>query len=190
MNNPSRPLLIIVTGPPATGKTGIARRIAHRFHLPMLNKDNIKERLFDTLGWKEDPEWSRQLNSISLNLLYHLCEVQLAAGRAHIVESNFKREIDTARFLTLALRYPFEPFQVQCVTQGEVLLERFKNRIGKRHPGHVDHLIFDYLTPTLLQGRQDSLDLNGTLVTIDTTDYARINYGSLFSRIEAKLKKQ
>jgi tRNA uridine 5-carbamoylmethylation protein Kti12 len=42
--------LVLVTGPPTSGKTTLARPLAHHLDLPLLGKDAIKEALFDTLG--------------------------------------------------------------------------------------------------------------------------------------------
>lgn len=44
------PVVIIVAGPPATGKTTLSRWLASELMLPLLNRDSIKEILFDTLG--------------------------------------------------------------------------------------------------------------------------------------------
>ncbi len=56
------PLLVVVTGPPAAGKTTIAREIARRLHLPLIAKDTIKEALFDGLG-TGDLAWSQRLGT-------------------------------------------------------------------------------------------------------------------------------
>jgi len=55
-----KPLLIIISGPPGTGKTTLGKRMANELHLPFVNKDSIKELLFDHLGW-HDRAWSRKL---------------------------------------------------------------------------------------------------------------------------------
>ncbi len=52
------PALIVVAGAPATGKTVIARRVAKALQLPLVCKDDLKELLFDDLGWS-DQAWSR-----------------------------------------------------------------------------------------------------------------------------------
>ncbi|MEI6044137.1 MAG: AAA family ATPase [Chloroflexota bacterium] len=183
------PILIIISGPPASGKTYLGQRIAHNLQLPFFNKDGIKELLFDNLGWS-DAVWSRKLNAASLDILYYFVAVQLAVGRTQIVESNFKPELDTARFLALQEQYPCEFVQIQCVTEGEVLLERFRQRakIG-RHPGHVDHEIESYLQPLLLRGRHGKLEIGGSLFEVDTTDFAKIDYAGLFQAISAIINR-
>lgn len=45
--------LIIITGLPGTGKTTLGRKLAEEFRLPFISKDDIKEFLFDNLGWKD-----------------------------------------------------------------------------------------------------------------------------------------
>src|SRR2546421_10477549 len=95
---PRTPLVVIVTGPPCTGKTTLGRRLARELALPFLGKDLIKESLFDTLG-VGDREWSKKLGRATVELLFVLMESELAAGRSFLVESNFSSELATPRFL-------------------------------------------------------------------------------------------
>lgn len=60
----SPPVLVIVLGAPGAGKTTLARRIAAEIGWPLLVRDDIKEILFDTLGWS-DRQWSRKLGGAS-----------------------------------------------------------------------------------------------------------------------------
>jgi predicted kinase len=45
-----QPHLIVIAGPPAAGKTTLARQIARALRLPVICKDTLKESLFDHLG--------------------------------------------------------------------------------------------------------------------------------------------
>jgi broad-specificity NMP kinase len=47
------PVLILITGAPCTGKTTIAQHLAGKFQLPVVHKDDIKERLFDRLDYSQ-----------------------------------------------------------------------------------------------------------------------------------------
>ena len=47
------PLVVVVTGPPAAGKTTVAREIARSLRLPLVAKDTIKEALFDAFDTLE-----------------------------------------------------------------------------------------------------------------------------------------
>ena len=134
-------ILIIISGPPGAGKTTLGEKIAEKFCLPFISKDGIKELLFDSLGIK-DREWSKNLGISSYGLLYYFLESLLRAGNSLIVESNFKPEYDSEKVLNLVKQYGFTSFQVQCKTNGDVLLERFKKRSesSERHSGHADHL--------------------------------------------------
>ena len=180
------PFVIIVSGPPGSGKTTLAEKIADTFHLPMFNKDGIKELLFDTLGWS-DREWSKRVGAATYAILYHVMERQLAAGASFIVESNFHAAQDTERFQALQEICRFTPFQVNCTADGDVLYERFKERAesGERHPGHDDAMSIDEFEEILRRGRHDPLDIGGDVYEVDMTDYAKIDYGALYAAIRA-----
>jgi predicted kinase len=182
------PLLVIVTGLPCTGKTTLALRLAGDFGLPFVNKDGLKERLFDRLGW-QDRAWSQRLGLASYDLLYYFLEGQLQAGRSCIVESNFKAQIDAPKFLALKDRYPFYPFQIFCRADGAVLLERFRlrSKSGIRHPGHVDHLNDAEFQRVFLAGDEAPLPLGGELLTVDTTDFDSIDYAGIAATLAATI---
>ena len=180
------PLLVIISGAPASGKTTLGKRLAADCRLPFVGKDDFKEVLFDTLG-TGDRDWSRRLGIATYHLLYHCVAMQLKVGRSLIVESNFRGEFAAARFLDLKTTYGFEPFQILCRTERDVLLERFKRRArsGERHPGHLDALLIEEFAAGQQDTEYDFLPLGGTTITVDTTDFANVNYPALVAAVSA-----
>ncbi len=66
--HPEIPALLLVTGPPAAGKTTIAAALAERLDLPLLAKDTLKEALAGPLGVIEQAG-SRRLGAAVFELL-------------------------------------------------------------------------------------------------------------------------
>jgi predicted kinase len=87
------PLVIIVTGPPASGKTTIGTQLARQLKLPFLSKDLFKETLFDVLGWS-DRAWSQRIGGAGMALLYRTAQALLESGVSMVLESNFYPEWD------------------------------------------------------------------------------------------------
>jgi predicted kinase len=185
------PPLVIVTGPPASGKTTLGRTLAMRLKMPFLYKDGIKETLFGTLGWS-DREWSRKLGVATYALLFHLLEMELAAGRSLVVESNFDAERAEPSFQALRERYDFHPVQVCCFAEGAVLLERLRLRAigGERHSGHVELASMAELEPILLRGRLDPLPLDGPIIKVDTTDFAQVDIEAIIQKVSQALSEE
>jgi predicted kinase len=178
------PLVLIVSGPPCTGKTTLARRLAASFALPVMTKDTIKESLFETLG-VQDRAWSKRLGGASMELLYVYVGSQLAAGRSCIVEGNFIAAYGTPAFRRLQERYTFLPIQVNCVADPAVLAARFRERSlsDERHPGHQDHLPRDPRIDAPIPGRFEPLDIGGHVIELDMSDFAQLDDDGLCARV-------
>jgi predicted kinase len=156
------PVLVVVTGPPAAGKTTVARELAARLRLALIAKDTIKDSLFDALG-TGDLDWSRRLGEATYLAMLSLAEESVALGGSLVLEANFVRgsEIET-RLAALPARF----VQVHCSAPLEVLLQRYGQR--DRHPGHVDTERIDALRAAVETGRHDPLDLPGETIRVET----------------------
>ena len=178
--------LIIITGPPGAGKTTLARSLSQALNLPLISKDDVKDILFDTLGWK-DRQWSMKLGEASFEILFHLLECQLKANKSAVVETAFIPQYHNERFLDLLGKYDFRPMHIVCTADYKVLYERFikRTKSNERHPGHVDHLMtYDQFVNLLSERKYASLDIEGSILEIDTTDFNTVDYEGLLTAIQ------
>ena len=175
------PVLVVVTGPPATGKTTIARAISAELRLPLVSKDDIKEALFDALG-TGDRDWSRALGVATTYVMFLWLAEELRAGRSVVTESNFDRSWADARFAELP---PHRPLQIHCSATAEVVLERYASR--ERHAGHLGSAVLPELEAALAEDRHAPLTLAGELIELDTTSFEHIDVDDLIARVRGRL---
>jgi predicted kinase len=188
-----KPLLILISGPPCSGKTMLGSWLAKELKIPLFHRDGLKEVLFDNLGWS-DLEWSQRLGGASYGLLYYAAAALLQAEHSVIIESNFDPQIDPRRLSALAERYPFLPLQIRCMAEGAVLFERFKQRVssGRRHPGHLDELNIPIYERIVRDGpgtRNNFLDIGGERIDVETTDFAALDYGHILGLVLAAIAR-
>lgn len=184
----SIPLVILVSGAPATGKTTLSRRLARDLNLVLVARDAFKETLFDTLGWST-VEWSQKLGNASFELMYLTMEKLLTAGVSQIVDCNFDPQYATERLIDFKRRYAFKPLQIICRTRNDVLLQRYAARIesGERHPGHVDRLRLGEFDPDANERRYVPMPLGGDDIVVDTTEFGDGQYEVLLAQIHDRI---
>lgn len=178
----TRPPLIIVNGPPASGKSTFGKDIAAGLGLPFLSKDDLKEEMFDSLG-KIERTISRSLGETSMRLMYTVAKQILDAGVGVVIEANFYRGIsegDLSRLIEIS-----DAVMVHCVASPEELKQRYAERAksGERHPVHDDAGKVDVLEKDLEKGIYDPLDLDIPLIRVDTSDGFDPDADEIISRL-------
>lgn len=133
-----RPVLLVVSGPPASGKTTLARLLAGRLAWPVLAKDSFKEALFDSLG-VGDADWSRRLSEAAFARQSQAADRILAQGVSLVVEGNF-RAAHRPALAALAARHGASLAQIACRASPATLAARRAARASSsvRHAGHLD----------------------------------------------------
>lgn len=180
--------IIIITGPPCTGKSTLADKLSKIYRLPCFSKDEIKEMLFDSLGWS-DREWSKKIGRSSYNILYYFAKKSLAVKKPFIMESNFKPGHHNVRIQKILNNPGFYPIQIFCYGDPDAILKKFMARAktGQRHPGHVEHLMREEIHRSLAEKIYKPFDVGGLLIKIKSADCGSLNDRVLFKKIEKKL---
>jgi predicted kinase len=182
--------LLIVNGLSGTGKSGIARRLAGDLGLPCIGNDQLKEVLFDTLGWS-DLEWSKKLGTTSSAVLWSVSRSMVEAGKSLVIEGAFHATEDGPRLR--GLREQFNPriAEIHCYASRDVLVRRVKERAesGDRHPGHGDQdeaALHAEVIPDLLTDPDPLLDAPDCYILLNTEgEMTDEEYGELLEKVRA-----
>ncbi|PLS75116.1 MAG: hypothetical protein CYG61_09290 [Actinobacteria bacterium] len=146
--------LVVVTGPPASGKSALAGPLADHLGFPLVAKDTVKEALFDALG-TGDAAWSARLSDAAYEVMFALAPTLPEV----VLEANFRPE-HAPRLLALVGPKALE---VHCLCPPEEQQRRWSAR--RRHPGHLDA---DHPTPPP-PAAPGPLGLGPDVLEVDTT---------------------
>ncbi len=123
--DPIHPTIIVVTGRPAAGKFTLAKWLSQKLKFPFVSKDNIREELFDRLGWK-DRKWAQELGKVSVDMMFYFAPIELEVGHSIIMDNSFYPPVSNPRFQALKEKYHAGSIQIVCNSDRETLFQRFK----------------------------------------------------------------
>lgn len=165
----AKPSLIIVTGPPAAGKTSIVEGLAASLRLPFFTKDDIKERFADALG-AGAYDHAGDLGKGSQLQLIAIASELIRSGHGVVIESFFHRGITEPHLRPLL--DSANTVLVHITAEEDVLVEHYAERMDdpSRHEIHNIDGTPDELRALLAKGMGQPLDLDCPLVVLDTTN--------------------
>jgi predicted kinase len=126
------PWFLVVSGPPASGKSTIAPLIAEEFALPLIAKDTIKDALMESLP-VADVEVSRRLGRAAVRAML---AVAAASPVGAVLESNLYRSVAGDELSVL----PGRVIELFCRCSEEIAEARYRQRAGTRNAGHFDQI--------------------------------------------------
>jgi len=156
---------IVVTGLPASGKSTVGAAVAAQFGLPMYDKDQILEGLFERLG-VGDAQWRTRLSREADEVLQR----QAMGSPGAVVVSWWRHPLSLVESGTSTgwlASLPGTVTELYCSCNPRVALERFVGR--QRHVGHLDSIksLPDLREQFEQSARQGPLGI-GRLVTVYT----------------------
>lgn len=195
--------LILIAGMPASGKTTFAKRLSAELQIPMVSKDEIKEIMFDNVGFHSRAE-KVALGTLSMDIMYYFAESLMRIDKPVILENNFEN-ISKPKLQQLIDKYDYTPITVLFGGDIETIYNRFiqRDKSPTRHRGHVvnteypesanpgaipHQMKFEDFQKTFEERGIRYFSIGGEVITIDTTDFEKASYSDVINQIKDKIK--
>lgn len=193
--------LILMSGLPASGKSSFAEYAAKELSFPIIEKDEIKEFLFDAVGFKSHDE-KTQLDIAASNAMMYTAGRILDSGSSVILDNNFEsRNIENLK--KLISEHPCNVITVRFNGDISAIYQRFltRDKDPNRHPGHVLVTCYPPVEGVEDEGKlitleafaekfkkRGTLDFKvGTLIEVDATDFSKVSYSEILARLRKAL---
>lgn len=165
---------MVVCGPPASGKTTLARLLGDALTLAVLNRDDMKTELADQRGERSwtDPAEHAQMAQDAFRIFHERALGPLQEGHGIVLEAAYFWPL--ARHELQPLREIADLTVVECQAPSGMLRDRYADRWqrGERHACHRDGQYVDRMDAGTFDWTAYDLpaDLDAPVVTVDTTD--------------------
>jgi predicted kinase len=167
----NKPLLIVVTGSPASGKTTLAHILAEKINCPVLSRDELKEGYINTLNLTHN-----QLNnSVDLHVydtFFEAIDLLISKGISIIIEAAFRDKLWRPKLLDLLNKAEIKI--IICQANFDLIKTRFNSRL-LNNPGrekfHGDQsLSLSKEKFIALTENYQPINIDAPTLQVDTTD--------------------
>ena len=194
--------LILISGMPASGKSTMAAYLSRALGMPMFSKDAIKERLYDSVGFRSRAE-KVQLGVAAMHILYDCARACLSCGQSVILENNF--ELASREGLAALLAdCPCRVIVVHMTGDLRALYARFaaRDQSPARHRGHVVNdcypeppgqtqahttPAFEAFAASVASRGMDQPPCDAPCIRVDTTDPDSVDGAAVAGQLRAML---
>lgn len=194
--------LILLAGYPATGKTYLCNKILDVFpDFAVVSQDEMKEGLWDQYGFSNLEE-KTTLENQAWGQYYDCLEKHMEQSNGIISDYPFS-EKQKGKLNVISKKYQYQVITIRLVGDIDVLYERSRER-DLKPDRHLAHLVSCYQKGDTMEDRSkadclvtkeifrercenrgyDTFEL-GHLISLDVTDYHKINYSQIIEKIRS-----
>jgi predicted kinase len=166
------PTLVVVSGPPGSGKTRLAHALAAAIPCPAVCRDEIKEGMVHALGGEFEPAPGDPLTLRTLDLFFELLRILLSAEVTVVAEAAFQDARWRAGLGPLSELAQLRI--VLCTVDADVAWERAVQRRAADEPGRAAHAAAAHLEDLATWRRWfasfEPVSIAAPAIAVDTTD--------------------
>src|SRR5690348_16821852 len=162
-----KPLLIVITGAPATGKSTLAKMLSKQIHMPLLSRDQLKEGYLQTLKLSHS-EASENTGKYIYDAFFEIVQLFVSKNISLIIEAAFQDKLWGPKLEPLLEKADIKI--IVCKTKIELIQERFLKRAeanAGREKFHGDESMSKEHF-YLLTSKYQSPDLNVPTLFVET----------------------
>ncbi len=130
----TRPIIWVVCGLPASGKSTIAEALGRILGLGVLRSDAIRKQLFEipaetaVIHPFEEGLYAPEVTALTYGKLLLLAQEQLEGGQSVILDATYGSRRQRREVLRLAQDADVNVLFIECVARTEILIERLQRR--------------------------------------------------------------
>ena len=164
-----RPTLVVVSGPPASGKTTLAHTLARAIPCPAICRDELKEGMAHAAGPAFQGGHGDPLTQRTLPLFFDVLRALLEGGVTLVAEAAFQDRLWRPGLEPLTALAELRV--VRCRVDPAVAFERAARRAPEHTRAHGDSTIGkDAAAWAALAGAFEGISLPAPRLDVDTTD--------------------
>ena len=132
---PARPFVVIICGLTGSGKSVLARALADRLDIPVINSDAVRKQMVGNVGKNlvafESGIYSQEMTERTYAQMADLAEKNILSGHGAILDGTFSRKTNREKILELAERYRILLAVIRCYASDDTTRIRLENRLAE-----------------------------------------------------------
>ena len=183
----NKPLLIVVTGSPASGKTTLAYILAGKINCPLISRDELKQGLINTLNVAHT-QLDKSVDLHVYDTFFETINLLISKQISIIVEAAFQDKLWKPKLLDLSDKAEIKI--VICKTNLDLIQNRFANRLSNnsdRERYHGDQLVSASKEQfAALTENYKPVNVNAPTLQVDTTENYNLSIEEIINFINEK----